>query len=406
MRIIAYKTEARDGQVLLQESTGEAVLSNDLMELFPFLLNEFEEEGQCLKVCWDLDQTVSLFLRLLGASRCEKIRATKRGHFAPFDLFYVPEKVFSVVHIPTRTKTNLYGIEQYFTELEEPDDVREIEALGNLLVGELRKMDMIPSKLTSPVAIYEEAVLKKLDLPKLKDIPVKVSEYAAHCAWRLWIESHQLGNFSRVYGYDMSSAFPRAAQHLVDFRDCYIKQSKEYQPNAVYGYGIGDITIYDWVMVHPILRETEEGLDTRVGTYPDYINKKQMDFINKWGIGEYKLKDGYWIIPVQGRTLKEPLYKPMETLLQYKQGGWLQRLIAKRSSTGICGKMLEEREDEFGPYANFVWAAEVSSQVALEVGEFLYSHGIGPGDNEGYSHLIHIGVDGVMLDKPVEEIVR
>ena len=46
---------------------------------------------------------------------------------------------------------------------------------------------------------------------------------------------------------------------------------------------------------------------------------------------------------------------------------------------------------------------EVSTGATLEVGEFLYRHGIGPGDNEGYRSLLHIGVDGVMLSRPIEE---
>jgi len=39
-----------------------------------------------------------------------------------------------------------------------------------------------------------------------------------------------------------------------------------------------------------------------------------------------------------------------------------------------------------------------------QVAEWLYSHGIGPDSNEGYKHLLHISVDGTLLDCPVEEI--
>jgi len=40
----------------------------------------------------------------------------------------------------------------------------------------------------------------------------------------------------------------------------------------------------------------------------------------------------------------------------------------------------------------------------LEVARWLYKHGIGPEDNEGYKHLIHISVDGVLLDKEVKMV--
>jgi len=75
-------------------------------------------------------------------------------------------------------------------------------------------------------------------------------------------------------------------------------------------------------------------------------------------------------------------------------------------STGIYGKFGEERANEFGPYFNPCWFAEISTQVRLQVAEELYSHGIGPGDNEGYKSLIHISVDGFLLDCPIEEISK
>jgi hypothetical protein len=94
----------------------------------------------------------------------------------------------------------------------------------------------------------------------------------------------------------------------------------------------------------------------------------------------------------------------MERLLEYKQGTELQRLLAKRMSTGVYGKTLEERQNEFGPYFNPVWGSYISTVVRLQVAEFLYSHNIGPDDNEGYKHLCCISVDGFMIDCPIEEI--
>ena len=103
-------------------------------------------------------------------------------------------------------------------------------------------------------------------------------------------------------------------------------------------------------------------------------------------------------------NLLRPLDNPMTKLLTYKQRTGLQSALAKRMSTGIYGKFGEERKDEFGPYFNPVWFAEISTQVRLGVAEELYSHGIGPGDNEGYKHLLHISVDGFLSDCPIEEI--
>jgi len=102
--------------------------------------------------------------------------------------------------------------------------------------------------------------------------------------------------------------------------------------------------------------------------------------------------------------LPKPLAEPMDKLLAYKERTGLQSALAKRMSTGIYGKFGEERATEFGPYFNPCWFAEISTQVRLQVAEELYSHSIGPEDNKGYKHLLHISVDGFLLDCPIEEI--
>lgn len=206
---------------------------------------------------------------------------------------------------------------------------------------------------------------------------------------------------SGIFDYDLRSAFPEVAKELIDFRECKWIESPEYQEKAIYGYVRCEVTIYDWVMVSPILRETEEGLISPIGTWEEYLTKGELDFITKWKIGEWKIIEGWWAITSR-KALKKPLKLPMEKLLLYKQGSELQKLLAKRMSTGVYGRTGEDWGKEFGPNFNPVYFSEISTQVRLEVGNFLYSHGIGPGDNEGYGHLIHVGVDSVMLDKELD----
>jgi len=205
---------------------------------------------------------------------------------------------------------------------------------------------------------------------------------------------------SPLYDYDLVSAFPNVAKNLVDFRDCKWVHSVEYQPEAVYGFVMCEVTIYDWVMVSPIIRDTEEALISPVGTWEECLTKSELDFITKWGIGEFKILDGWWAM-TNRKALRRPLLGPMARLLEYKQGSELQRLLAKRMSTGVYGKFGEEWTEEFGEYFNPVWFSEISTQARLQVAEFLYGHGIGPDDNEGYRSLVHIGVDGTMLTQEV-----
>lgn len=407
MRIISYSTQAVENKVLLKESTGDHKLSDNIYDLLGFITEPYENT---IRICWDLNSTVSLFLRLLPLEMLEKIRKTHKCHMAPFSIFYIPDKVFSVTHIPSKQKANLYDLQQYFPDIPEPDTLQELQMLGEKLMYELSKMGLKPTKLTSPVAIYEECVMRKLNLPQLKDIPKKAIEMAHSCMGKLWIEAHTLGYFPEVYDYDMSSCFPNIAKDLVDFRFCdWIGDKKtctDYHPEAIFGYADCLVTIYDGVMVSPILYENDFGLFGFTGTKAMCLSKPWMDFILRSKIGEFQILDSVWAVPKKGikGSLPKPLFQPVTNLLKYKGATPIQTLLAKRISVGaFYGKLGEEREDEFGPYANFVWFSEISCKSTVKVAEFLYAHNIGPTVNSDYDHLIQIGVDGVMLTDPVDD---
>jgi len=202
MRILAYRTQVNDSKVLLSESTGEYKHSNDLIDLFSFLMepqgnDDWQpQHDRCIRVSWELDATVAPLLKLLGDKRCAKLHDTHKCYYAPFNCFYVPSKLFSVTHIPTHDKVNLYDLAQYFPELDEPEDLLEVQMLGEKLIYELKKMGLEPTKLTSPVAIYEECIMQYLDLPSVFDMPKEAAEFAYRCSGKLWIEAHQIGYFS------------------------------------------------------------------------------------------------------------------------------------------------------------------------------------------------------------------
>lgn len=190
MRIIAYRTEMAEGKVLLSESTGEKAHSNELDALFSFLLEPYEKS---IRVAWGLDTTVAPLLKLLGEKHCIRLHETHKCYYPPFTVFYVSGKVFSIKHIPTHDIAFLYDLQQYYPELEEPESLVEVQMLGEKLMYELNKMGLKPMKLTSPIAIYEQCVMRDLDLPKVADMPKKAAEMAYRCAGKLWIECFQVG---------------------------------------------------------------------------------------------------------------------------------------------------------------------------------------------------------------------
>jgi len=405
MIVVAYQTRQTGNGARLFESSGGSTPVARLDKVFSFMLEPQApdywdpQHDRCIRVAWELDAMLAPILKLLGQERCRKLLRAKRCYVAPFNIFYIPGKTFSVEHIPTKQRASFYDLQQYFPELSAPDSVEEVQMLGRKLLYELHKMDLDPTKLTSPVKIYEECVLEYLDLPKLVDIPKEVAEYAVACMGRSWIEAHQLGYWPEAKDYDLTSAYANVAKDLPDIRYGRWLQSKNYQPNAIYGYVDALVTIYPGTMVHPILYETEDGtLESRVGTWQRKTQKCELDFIDKWGIGEYKILDGYWLMPPKRfkGELPKPLNKSTENLLKYKQITGLQAALAKRMSM-FSGKFGEQRENGLGPFFNPVWKAEINTQVNLQVADWLYSNKIGPGNDAKYQYLIHVSVDGVLL---------
>jgi len=198
VRIIAYRTLTNNGKVQLLESTGEATaFTDDFFLLFGALLEPYE---RTIRVTWELDAIVAPLLKLLGEERCGRLHRTHKCRLSPTEgIFYVPGKVFSidgiirVDNLNYKAKTSLYDLQQYYPELDEPESLTEIQQLGEKLMYELKKMGLQPSKLTSPVAIYEECVMRRLDLPTVVDMPKEAAEMAYRCSGKLWIEAHQLG---------------------------------------------------------------------------------------------------------------------------------------------------------------------------------------------------------------------
>lgn len=196
-----------------------------------------------------------------------------------------------------------------------------------------------------------------------------------------------------AYDYDIVASFPSIAKDLIDIRHCNWIHSGKYQSNACYGYCKCEVTIYPEITVSPIIYIDDKGnLSTPTGTWETFLCKSELDFIEKWKIGSWLILDGWWAIP---QKKVKPLKIPMERLLAYKESeDELVRMLAKRMSVGAYGKLGEEWADRFGKHFCPVWFSEISTQVRLQVAEFIYRHKL-------QSHLIHISVDGCLVDKEV-----
>jgi len=191
MKIIAYTIELAGSELLITDSRGVRLIGNDPTILLQALA--LPEEEPTLLVMWDLDATIAPLLRLLGRERCEKLAKTNKCFYRPCSLFYIPKKIFSIKPVFRHQRTNFYDIEQYFPDREAPRNAREIALLGEELMLSLAMMGLYPSKLTSPVAIWEQCVMNHLSLPTAFDAPEEAMEYAWYCSGKLWTEAYQIG---------------------------------------------------------------------------------------------------------------------------------------------------------------------------------------------------------------------
>ena len=197
-----------------------------------------------------------------------------------------------------------------------------------------------------------------------------------------------------AYDYDISSAYPyQLATACIDTRlGTWIKTEK-YEPDAYYGFchGIVNITS-DFSPI--IYSKTNEMSYTPKGEWETYITKQEIDFIKKYNLGDFEIFDGWWFFPDK---IVYPLKKIIEWLYAKKETSkGMERKIVKRIMSGIWGRTLQvDFGETAGEYFNSVWGCEVEVGTRLEVARFIL-------DNKLVDHVIHIAVDGVLVDKEVK----
>jgi len=400
--VIGYTSKVKNNKVLITDSFGQKIYSNDIEELLCFLLESLDErdDRMHLKATWNLDQFVAPLLKLIGQSACKKLASSNhKVQIGNFTLFYIPKKLFSIKlwEGNDNYEATLYDISQYYPNHNDQDAI-SIAAAGSVVISSLEKIGVYdPVKLTSPVAIYQNMILDHMDIPTLADMPNKALEaasYAYRCAGKAWTTAYKIGHFTKAFDYDLTSAYPSVASQLFSTKYCSYKKADHYIPCHV-AFLKGTITIN--APISPIIYRTDGGnLVLPIGTWDDYLTSEEVAFIKKWKLGSFKLKDGWFL------TFKAPV-KPLELSLQrlyairrksvYDE---LVNRITKGIVVGIVGKMAERFEDGTpGKYFNPIWHCLVTSRVRLKVGEFIFANNL-------TKDLVHTSVDGVLTTKELK----
>jgi hypothetical protein len=386
MRVIGY--HCQDNQIC--NSDGEVCHDNYL----EFLLQPKED---AIKVCYNLDWFVARLCYLLNIPewQLKKFWGSSSLYYAGHSAFFVPHRYFGLKYGKYFGETNFSDIFQYQVDL--PFEVDPLDAaikakeIGEQVYSVLRKLDLSPKTLSSPVSAFQKEILSTIDLPTLDDIPVEVRLYASECLHGGWQEVWRVGHFEAV-DYDLISAYSRYTADLIDHRFGTWFKSDKFYPSLPFGFCRGTVRITS--DFSPIVYDAGGQQYTPMGEWETTLTNKQIKQLYDYDLGQFKISSAWYWRPDKIVT---PLKQEMETLFEWKSKlTGIERDIVKRLLVGIWGKTAEVFNDgEFGKLFNPVWAATIESSTRTQVAEFILS-------NHAKDNLLSIAVDGCLLDKKID----
>jgi hypothetical protein len=408
-RIIAYTADLIDGNVVLSNSDDDSIVSNDVNELLDFIGEDFsDEESETkyreLKVCWDLDQVASLILRLLPLGRVRELAGPTH---TSGNIFYIPSKVLSVT--TDNHKSYIYHVAQYYDDEPDPKDAMVIHSKTRDLIEAFWAMGLNPYKLTSPIAVYESAILDHINIPTILDIPnVKdadvdeLIEWSERCVSKDWLEAYIVGNFApeETWDYDLQSAYPAVLSQVYNIKYSQVVKSRTFCPDAHWGLLRGTLTINPDVKVHPIIYNKENRNLTPTGTWDDVFDLNEILFVEKWRIGHFRLKEGWF---VKYNAPVKPFEVPLQRVFNLRNKQGMVKKLAKRIGAACWGKLIFRAADgQLNKHYNPLMAEQTVTGTRLMVGNFIYR-------NKLQDSVVHVGIDGVRTTKKVHglpEVVK
>ena len=378
----------------LCNSDGESTKSNYL----DFLL-KYCDSDNVIRVAYNIDWMMARLCYLLNIPewQLKKFWGSSSLYWQGWQLFFVPHRYLGFKYGKHWGEANMSDIFQYDPTL--PFDIDPMDAalkakeIGESVYSVLRKLDLNPKTLSSPVSAFQKEILSTIDLPTLDDIPVEVRLHASECLHGGWQEIFRQGHFSEsCFDYDLVSAYSRYTADLIDHRYGTWFQSDKFYPSLPYGFCRGTVRIIS--DFSPIVYDAGGQQYTPVGEWETTLTSKQIKQLYDYGIGQFKMSSAWYWKPDKIVT---PLKQEMETLFEWKaQLTGIERDIVKRLLVGIWGKTAEVFHDgEFGKLFNPVWAATIESSTRTQVADFILS-------NHAQDNLISIAVDGCLLDKKID----
>ena len=407
-QIIALTTQKlNNGKVKINDSRGNETISKSAENILGLMVEPFDN---AIKVVWDMQTFLKPVFEMLPEDVVKQLNSGKSVKYKGFKLFYGAGKgkMFGVTYRQLNPagkgnlfteeiyEYNLYEIKIYFPD-KDYSRIEDIRDAGYYLVNVLKSMGITPTKLTSPAAIYEEAVLRRMPIPTIYNMPDEALECAEWSAQycREWHSTYRMGYWDKVYSYDMSAAYPSALAKVPNFEYAhYVKTDGTIPPDAYWGILKGEVTVNK--EVSPLVRIEDGEARCDRGTYPDLITTTDWECIKRWQIGDFKPESGWFIVLDRKVYLFDYI---MRRLWEYRGGNPTRELLAKNMAASLWGRFLQRNGDDWGDYYMPPMASIVISSVRCKICDFIYQ-------NKLEDDLITVRVDEVLSPKLVKGIHR
>jgi hypothetical protein len=302
-----------------------------------------------------------------------------------------------------------YNMIQYYEEEKDADvEIQDMEQLVNKAKEHERiflEMGLDPIKPSSPIGIWSDNVLKRLKFPTSINIPLHGEDkldflrMVEECRLgREWIQNYWIGHFKKgeTFDYDVRSSYGYNLSQCLDYQYATFQKSTTAVKDADDGLLQGTITIYPNVRYSPIcFNNNKRTLHPVNKTWDDVITLKEVRWIYRHKIGEFKLDYGYfWKYNQQ--------IKPFEIVLNrvyaLRDNGGMVRKMAKRIGSAAWGKLLQATlpSGDVNPYYSPVLGMQAQTSARLQVGDFIYDNKLNETDD-----VLCVSTDGVRTLKEV-----
>jgi hypothetical protein len=403
VNVLAYEVvDLGEGYILIRSSDGKSVVSRDLGELLAFLRYSSKD---VVRVFMDLDEAVAPILRKVDRGTLGMIAERETGvSIGGHHVFYSPDRVLQVGW------TRYFGLKTFYGYPEYAPDVtlEETQGLAEDLAATLGRMGLGDSDvLTCAVTCFEQSELGRKtyeELPKSWQLPSSVLEcldYANTADHKDWWEARQIGHWpSGLYDWDKTSCYASIASSLFDLRDMTFWKSSSLgrrESGACYGFLRGRFYIDPGSPVayaSPIVARVVNDLQGNPqGRLPeDTYTLDEVRTVEGYGIGEFRLADGWFLAPSGGVRPRQPLRDIMAHLYQMRSLSLLASSIAKGVGNQMVGMMIERRDRDDG-IRNEIYHALITARTRCEITKFLIENEI---PDEA---LVAVQCDGVRITK-------